>query len=166
MDAANTANLLGALVVLISDQVTESLARDQSLTDATALSVLAKYSDCSVEMLRVPLALSHSGCVRLVDRLEIAGWVQRRAAADGRAVALHLTRKGRDAAGKVSQRREQLLQRMLAGLSAPEQSTLAGLVTKLLHREVAIPALAMRTCRLCDYEACKVCPMHKFAQTG
>jgi hypothetical protein len=36
-------------------------------------------------------------------------------------------------------------------------------VTKLLDRNVVVPRAAMRACRLCDYDACVRCPMHKFA---
>lgn len=164
MRPENVANLLGALAVLVADDVSAAVARDHSPAEAAALSLLVKYPGASVEELRGPLELSHSGCVRLVDRLESTGYVERRSGKDGRAVALVLTRKGRSAADVVMARRQDVLARALASLTAEERQTLGALVTKVLDRAVTVPRSAMRTCRLCDYDACERCPMHKFAE--
>jgi MarR family transcriptional regulator, negative regulator of the multidrug operon emrRAB len=159
----NVANLLGALATLIADRVAEAVAQDAAeLPKRTALAVLAKYPGCSIEELRVSLDLSHSGCVRLVDRLADTGLVTRKASSDGRAVALHLTRSGRKATSETVECREQVLQEMLGVLSEEERKQLAGIALTLLDRSVLVPQAAMRTCRLCDYDACVRCPMHKF----
>jgi DNA-binding MarR family transcriptional regulator len=76
---------------------------------AAALVHLAQYAGEAIEPLRPPLALSHSGRVRLVDRLVDAGQLERREAGDARGVALHLTRKGRAAAADGLRRREEVL---------------------------------------------------------
>lgn len=163
MRPENVANLLGALVVLLSDEVSDAVARDHSFAESAALLLLVKYPGASVEGLRGPLELSHSGCVRLVDRLESLGYVERRSGKDGRAVALTLTRKGRQSAAVATARRQEVLVGALASLTAGEQQMLGTLVTKLLDRAVVVPRAAMRTCRMCDYDACERCPMHKFA---
>jgi MarR family transcriptional regulator, negative regulator of the multidrug operon emrRAB len=55
----------------------------------------------SIDALRRILGITHSGTVRLVDRLAGAGLVERRVGADARAVALHLTPQGRRLARRV-----------------------------------------------------------------
>ena len=164
LDAANVANLLGSLAVLLSDQMADLVSPDLSAAASAALLLLDKYPGASVEELRGPVALSHSGCVRLVDRLEAEGYVDRRTGSDARAVALILTRKGREAAAMARARREQMLLAAVHTLTRQEQETLGRLATKLLDRSVVVPRVAMRTCRLCDYGACRTCPMHKFAE--
>ncbi len=131
--------------------------------DAAALLVLEKYPDSSVEFLRGPLSLSHSGCVRLVDRLERDGLVERREGSDARSIATHLTRKGRDAASSAAARREDVLVRAFSALTAKERETFGTRAAKIVDRAVVSPRGAMRACRLCDYGACVECPMHKFA---
>ena len=166
MKLANVANLLGSLAVLLADEMSDAVSREHSATASAAILVLDKYPGASVEELRGSLALSHSGCVRLVDRLEAEGNAERRAGADARAVAISLTRKGRDAAALARARREEILLSAVSTLTRQEQEMLGGLVTKLLDRTVVVPRTAMRTCRLCDYDACVSCPMHKFAPEG
>ena len=101
--------------------------------------------------------------MRLVDRLEADGDVERRPNRDARAVAIRLTRKGRDGAALARARREEVLLSALHSLTPAEQGVLGELVTKMLDRYVVIGKTAMRACRLCDYDACTRCPMHKFA---
>ncbi len=163
MDARNAANLLGALALFVTDTITDALEREPGAGFAAALSLLHAFPALSVEELRRPLALSHSGCVRLVDRLEQEGLLERRAAAaDARAVALHLTRKGSAAATRALAAREAALVDALAALTAVERETFGRLATKLLDRNVVRVPTAVRTCRLCDHEACASCPMSKF----
>ena len=149
--------------MLLSDEMSDVASREHSPTASAALLLLHKYPGSSVEELRGPLALSHSGCVRLVDRLEVEGYVERRVGTDARAVAISLTRKGRDAAALVRSRREQVLLTAVSTLTSNEQKLLGDLATKLLDRNVVVVRTAQRTCRLCDYDACVKCPMHKFA---
>ena len=166
MKPANLANLLGSLAVLLTDEMSDLGSPEHSPAAAAAIFLLAKYPGSSIEQLRGPLVLSHSGCARLVDRLTADGHVERRAGQDARAVAIYLTRKGRDAAELARSRREERLLRAVSTLTGAEQESLGVLVTKLLDRNVAVPRSAMRTCRLCDYDACTSCPMHKFATDG
>jgi DNA-binding MarR family transcriptional regulator len=166
MRDANLANVLGALASSILDDVGEALAMSPGgLPQSTALAVISKYPGCSIEELRGPLELSHSGCVRLVDRLVAAQLVERRQTTDARAVALHLTRRGRVAASKTVALRADVLQRFVRVLSPREREQLASIATKLLDAATSTAREAGRTCRLCDYEACVECPFRgRFGQ--
>ncbi len=160
MNSSRVANLLGAFGLLVSDAVGSALG-DARLepTSMTALVHLSKYPGESIDGLRGPLELSHSGCVRLVDRIEAAGYVVREKAQDGRAVALQLTRKGREAAAGSLRRRGNWLRRSLRSLTAEEQETLGRLLAKVLSFEVSNSSQALRVCRACDYRACTLCPV-------
>src|SRR6266566_2853821 len=59
----------------------------------------------SVDLLRQVLGLTSSGTVRLLDRLEEAGYVRRGPGADGRSVSISLTESGRAAAEQVTAQR-------------------------------------------------------------
>lgn len=120
-----------------------------------ALVALEGYLDGEpIDALRQVLALTHSGAVRLVDRLAEAGLATRAAGADGRTVAVTLTPAGRRAAARVSSVRERALQDVLGALSAGERAELAALHEKLLAAVTSDRASARRLCRLCDPIAC------------
>ena len=97
-----TANLLGALVVALGDRAGAAVQDGAGVSgsDAAALVTLRNYAeDEPLDLLRRALALSHPGVVRLADRLQARGLVERhRSHRDGRAVALRLTPAGRRAA--------------------------------------------------------------------
>jgi MarR family transcriptional regulator, negative regulator of the multidrug operon emrRAB len=160
MERATTANVLGALAVAITDRV-RSVADGKAATSSTALVHLSKYGDETIDALRRPLELSHSACVRMVDRLEEEAYVSRRAGRDARSVAVRLTAKGRSKARAILRRREDALTEALAALSAAEQAQLGALLGKLLGALVSSEPEALRTCRLCDYAICpdEVCPV-------
>ncbi len=156
----NVANLLGALATLVSDGVARAIADDPAaVTQRTALALVAKYPGCSIEQLRSPLALSHSGCVRLVDRLVERGALERRTAPDGRAVALTLTRAGRALAAASGDERMTTLLRLLSALTPQECKELGRLTSKLIGHAKVTERDAGTTCRLCNYSACVACPM-------
>ena len=113
----------------------------------------------SIDALRRVVGLTHSGAVRLVDRLAAAGLVERRVGADGRAVALQLTPEGRRAARRVLARREAAIETALAPLTPRERSELARLHERLLIGLTEGQQDRRRVCRLCDVEACgRDCP--------
>ena len=160
MDSANLANILGALALRLSDEMRAAVVSDErDATGMAALVHLSKYPGESIEGLRVPLELSHSGGVRLVDRLVNAGHVERHAGVDARSVALRLTRKGREVTLSALARRQEVLARALRSLPESERGVLGELVSRLLVHEVATEPAALRTCRLCNYVACRECPI-------
>ena len=97
-----TANLLGALALTLSDRAGAAVHAGAGVSgsDAAALVTLRNYAEGEpLDLLRRALALSHPAVVRLADRLQARGLVERhRSDRDGRAVALRLTAAGRRAA--------------------------------------------------------------------
>jgi MarR family transcriptional regulator, negative regulator of the multidrug operon emrRAB len=159
MDPGNIGNVLGAMAEWVTEQVDSAVcSADLNLPEVSALLLLSKYSDSSIEHLRAPLGLSHSGCVRLVDRLAQGGYVERRVGEDARTVALHLTRRGRGFSEAATERRAEALARALHVLEPGEQELLGRLVSKLLEQSIPRASMATKVCRLCDYEACVECP--------
>lgn len=165
MKSEAVANVLGAFAQAVTDSIEESIAKglDQSRTSAAALVHLAKYPDETIEALRRPLALSHPGCVRLVDRLEKRRLLSRGEGEDRRTRALRVTPAGRAAAKRVLGRRQAALSRALATLTASERDTLGRLAGKVLATLVRDEPHALSICRICDYDACPdtECPVAK-----
>jgi MarR family transcriptional repressor of emrRAB len=163
---ARLANVFGALALAVTDRMraaTEGAAGQRSAGPA-ALVMLSEFRPgASVEELRHAIGLTHSGTVRLVDRLVADRDVERRAADDGRAVALYLTAKGRRTAARIRAARTAAIDDALAPLAPTERATFARLADKLL-RGVVHDRLAERDagtippdgwlCRLCDPTAC------------
>src|SRR5687768_6517652 len=82
------ANVLGAFSVAVTDRV-------RADSGGSALLALHTWlAGASIDRLARVLELSHSGTVRLVDRLAAAGLLERLGGPDGRAVALQLTERG------------------------------------------------------------------------
>ena len=172
-EVERTANLLGALALVVTDRTVDVVASaaEQSETAAVALSALHHFLDRpTVDRLRQVLGLTSSGTVRLVDRLEGAGYVRRSAGADGRATVVILTASGRRAAQRVSRARAAVLGDALATLSAAERDVFTDLVSRLVAGLVRDPdPRATRwLCRLCDTGACGRedgrCPVHNEVQ--
>lgn len=158
--------MLGSAAVAIADRVraaTEA-ALPFGASAPAAVSALHTYmAGATIDALARVLGLTHSGTVRLVDRLAQAGLVERRGhERDPRAVALHLTPEGIAAAERVIAARLDALDALLAPLSAAEQEQLAGLLGAVLGRVTGSRADARRICRLCEPDVCghpETCPV-------
>lgn len=163
MRAETVVNVVGAFVQAVSDAVGESVAEDldESWSSVAALVHLCKYPDETIDALRKPLALSHPGCVRLVDRLEERGLIARGDGRDRRTRSLRATPGGRAAARKVLRKRRLALERLLAKLSASERQRLGELTGKVLAGLVRDESQALSICRVCDYDVCPdaACPV-------
>lgn len=156
------ANLVGALALAISDSIT--VATDAAAPErgpaAAALLLIAHLPGMSIDALRTGVALSHPGAVRLVDRLQSDGLIERRASCeDGRRVALHLTPAGAAAAGQISLQRLGAVAGALAALAPEERAQFTRTCESLLAALVSCPADALRICRLCDETVCRACPV-------
>jgi DNA-binding MarR family transcriptional regulator len=152
-----TGNLLGALSLAVTDRTLAAAggAAGQSDSAAVALSALHHFlDDPPVDLLRQVLGLTPSGTVRLVDRLQDAGYVTRRPGRDGRSVSLRLTASGRRAAGRVSAARAEVLQDALSALSPAERQALDELVSRVLVGLIRGPGATRWMCRLCATTAC------------
>lgn len=150
-------NLLGALTIALGDRmgdaITEAARGSESV--AAALSSLGDFLDTpTVGQLQRVLGLTPSGAVRLVDRLETLGFVERVAGNDARTRHLALTRRGRSAAEVVRNARAEVIESALEGLSPAECHNLDGLLAKILVGLRREPRATRWTCRLCDTVAC------------
>lgn len=163
MPDARTANLLGAAVTALNDELetaTASAAEHGAAFPAALVSVHWEPG-LSIEQLRRILGLSHSGTVRLLDRLEREGALKRKAGRDGRSVAVHLTAHGRQQVRAILTRRRSIMDTALERLASAEQDQLRGLLEKLLSGITHDRERADHICRLCDLAACPAatCPV-------
>lgn len=153
----HTGNLLGALSLSVADRTADAVgdAAGQSQTAAIALSALNDFLEGpSMDRLRSVLGLTPSGAVRLVDRLQDAGYVTRAPGSDARSVSVHLTPAGRRVAQQVAAARAEVLQEVLRDLTPAERETFDGLLSRVLPRLIRGPGATRWMCRFCDTTAC------------
>jgi MarR family transcriptional repressor of emrRAB len=142
---------------------TETAAGHTSAGPAALVALHEFLDHASIDRLRVPVGLTPSGAVRLVDRLSEQGYVQSGPGADGRSVALVLTPAGREAAERVLAARAAALDSLLGALTRSDKARLTQLAERLL---AVITEERLRSrgrgdqpsggwlCRLCDFGAC------------
>jgi len=149
-----TANLLGALSLAVHERLLAATVNGLAGAEPAALVTLAHYPGQSIESLRRTLAITHSGAVRLVDRLERAGLVVRAPGGPGRTLAVALTETGQEAAGAVLARRQAALDELVEALPAEEAEALARVAERLLAGLTSDRESAFHLCRLCDEPLC------------
>src|SRR5262245_14858596 len=179
----HAANALGALSLVIADRMSAAVEAIAELGPSApaALAALHEFLDGgSVTQLSSVLGLTHSGTVRLVDRLAAEGLVERVGAQDGRAVSVVLTQRGRQTAAQILQTREKSLTSALSALSPDEIDNLAAALDTMLTTVTLARAeeRSARTndrpapwlCRLCDLAACGRsegnCPVNNAVKTS
>lgn len=177
-----TVNMLGALSLVVADRVNSSAETVTAMGPSApaALAALHEFLDGgSVTQLSSVLGLTHSGTVRLVDRLNAEGLVERAGSQDGRGVSVVLTRSGRRMAARVLQARRNSLDTLLSGTTPAEIGQLLPLLEKLLaavtraraaeRSSGAQPRPPPWLCRLCDFDACGrsegTCPVNNAVTT-
>jgi DNA-binding MarR family transcriptional regulator len=163
-----TANLLGALSLAVADQV-EAAARDildHGGETPAALVVIGYGAGISNDMLRRILGLSHPGAVRLVDKLVSDGLVERGPGRDGRQVALHLTKRGRQVRSQLLASRLSAIGRLIDSLDPSEQKAMADLLHKVLARMDTTEMQRYTICRMCDDRVCQDCPLPTSKPSG
>ena len=147
------ANLLGALGLAIADRLADP---DTGRSASEALVALhGRRAGSTIDAVARITGLTHSGTVRLVDRLAKAELVERRQGADQRSVALYLTPPGRRAAREVLARRDARMQSLLALLTDGQRSAMMAATEQILRELGAGADAERRLCRLCDTEACR-----------
>ncbi len=160
-DLDRSANVLGALALVVADQIADATAEAAGRADSApaALAALLHFLDRpSVDMLRQVLGLTSSGTVRLLDRLAEAGYIERQEGTDRRSTAVVLTGAGRTAAEEVCRARADVLDRATAVLSPAERSDLDRLVGKMVIGMMRGPGAVRWICRLCDTGVCRGAP--------
>lgn len=153
------ANWVGALALAVDAEVARA-AGDRGGTYMGALLTCSYFAEVTVGELGEVLGLTGSGAVRLVDRLERDGLVERQARR-GRMVTVRLTPDGRRQAEDLQRRRLAVIDELLSPLTADERGQLAGLLGKVLHDAGLDPREARMVCRLCDHQRCdgEACPV-------
>ncbi|WP_157116672.1 MarR family winged helix-turn-helix transcriptional regulator [Nocardia vaccinii] len=179
----HAANALGALSLVVADRMNAAVEAIAALGPSApaALAALHEFLDGgSVTQLSSVLGLTHSGTVRLVDRLGAEGLVERVGAQDGRAVSVVLTPTGRRMAVRILRARETSLTSALSALSADQvdnlAATLDAMLTTVTLARTEERAVGTRDrphpwlCRLCDFAACGRsegnCPVNNAVTTG
>lgn len=125
-----------------------------SSAEAAALVVLLQHPAQSIRQLSMILRVTHSGAVRIVDRLEAAGWASRQPSGRGRTLAVGLSPSGKRRARRVLAQRHQAMQELVAGLDEYEVAGLEEIAGRLLAALTDDRQSARRLCRLCDEELC------------
>jgi MarR family transcriptional regulator, negative regulator of the multidrug operon emrRAB len=152
-------NAFGALSLAVADRMQEAMAgvAGHGASGPAALVALdGEAGGGSIDTLRRLLGITHSGTVRLVDRLAAAGLAERRVGSDARAVAVHLTPQGRRMARRVLAAREAALEQVLAPLSTAQRRQIEPLLAAMIDG-----LQDGRICRLCDTVRCENCPNYK-----
>lgn len=156
-------NLFGALVLGVQDQLLRRIEKESLIGNqaAAALVTIGANVGCSVDFLRVALRLSHSGCVRLIDKLTATGLADRRGGKDKRAVALFLTDEGQRRMQRILRTRRNYLDELLKSLNSQEQKLLTPLLEILLKKLTTSEQDAESICRLCEETSCPqpLCPV-------
>jgi DNA-binding MarR family transcriptional regulator len=153
--------LLGALALAVCERIreaTQEQADGLARSEPDALVTLAHYPGRSVGDLAQTLGLTHSGAVRLADRLETAGLIGRTSPGPGRTLALRLTESGRVAALRVLARRQAAVEQLVRRLEPGEAAALDHVAGRLLAAMTTDRASAHRLCRLCDEPLCAAGP--------
>jgi MarR family transcriptional repressor of emrRAB len=168
---ARTANLLGAFALTLADRAGAAVqaGADVSGSDAAALVTLRNYAEGEpLHLLRRALTLSQPGVVRLADRLERRGLVERRRSErDGRSVGLVLTSAGRRAADAALAARADAIAAALEELEPDERGALGDMLERMLAAQTTDATASLVICRLCDPEVCEHparCPVTQAAR--
>jgi MarR family transcriptional repressor of emrRAB len=177
---ARLANLLGATSTGVADAMEESMLAAAGL-EGSAPAALVAFLDFSphgsVRALSRIVGLTHSGSVRLADRLVAAGYLERRPGADARSLTLALTPAGRAIALRIRAAREDAVTHAFEELSDDQRAALGEICEQLLatltrirleRRAAGGEPAGGALCRMCDFVACgrheANCPAARAAQ--
>ena len=159
-------NIIGAFSRALSDKM------DRAVRDAAGLSNSACYAivtigsepNSSIETLRRMLSLEHSSLVRLIDRMERQGLLQRirGTCKDLRKVKVSLTDQGEDCFTMILAARRKILEDTLSSLTCEEKRLIFSIISKVMMSVVDGGDDQHYVCRLCDLESCPQdsCPVN------
>ena len=139
-------NLLGATALAVTDRLAATPR------DAALLALDDWLAGASVDALAQVVGLTHSGAVRLADRLAADGLLERARGSDARSVALRLTAAGGAEAARLRRERATALETLLAPV--PDRDGLVAALEAVLTAVTEAGAAPGRTCRLCDAHVC------------
>lgn len=150
------ANVLAALALHLSERIemrTESAAEHGS-SAPSALVVIFQHPGETIDHLSKALNLTHSGTVRLVDRLLADNLLTKTQGKDARAVALACTATGKSRAKATLRARKAEVEPIVASLTSNERAVLESILRKIPWEGVASARDGIHTCRLCDIDIC------------
>lgn len=174
-------NVLGAFALALADRIRDATEAAAGMTGAAPAALVALHqflAGHTTEDLAQATGLTHSGAVRLVDRLVAAGLVERRPGRDGRSLSIVLTKTGRVLSQEVTAARATAIDAAFDGLGRNDRRALLVLV-ETLTATVTTQRLGARQqgdepsgwlCRLCDFASCGrpqgECPAANAARAG
>ena len=177
---AHLVNVVGAFALALVDGIrdaTEATAGMSGAAPAALVALRQSLAGRTTEDLAQATGLTHSGAVRLVDRLVDAGLAERRPGRDGRSLSIVLTASGRALSRKVSMARATAIEESLDALNADDRRALAVLIDTIVGA-VTVQRLDGREhgaeyagwlCRMCDFASCGrplgQCPAANAAQS-
>jgi MarR family transcriptional repressor of emrRAB len=158
--------------------VTVAAADLEGAAPAALIALLDFSPHGSVHALSQVVGLTHSGAVRLVDRLVAAGYAERGPGRNARSLTVTLTPTGAAVAHSVRAARHNAITRTIGQLSDIQRATLTQLCESLIS-ELTQQRLEQRAgggapaggalCRMCDFTACGrdhgACPAAQTAAT-
>lgn len=136
MEPAVARGYFGSLVSAVAVEMTVTSGEASPLPGpaTTVMSLLNDSSGQSIRRLSDGVGMSHAGTVRLIDRLEVDGPVERRREpSDLRARSIHLTPDGQKKMADMVKARDLAIQDWLAPLSSEELSLLGVFAQRLLE---------------------------------
>lgn len=156
----HTSNVFSAWILSAHDRLAAvGTAAELDQRQIEVLTLVSAHPGYSIEWLRPRIGLTQSGTVRLVDRLEAGGLLERRRSG-GRAVELHLTELGRGRLEQWRHGRDRVVDELLGGMPAEHRRAVVEGFEVALRAESRVRAQADRACRTCDWPACGAdCPV-------
>ena len=152
-----TANLLGALSVVLADDIREAADTILGHTGETAAALVTIGSNPEITTTKLAAALNLSAAAtsRVVDRLWQMGLVARFPSEDDRrSMSLHLPPKGQQMRRRVLAMRRAVTAEAVEHLSEEELASLDGILRKILLKLTHSETRAYNFCRLCHEEIC------------
>jgi DNA-binding MarR family transcriptional regulator len=162
----HSANVVVAWTNAVQDRM-QAEARSIGLEsrELAALTLVATHDGCSLDWLRRRIELTQSGTVRLVDRLADRDLLTR-GASTGRGVPLHVTVAGSARLDRWAQRRDRIVEDLLARLPG-ERDALVAAMAATLEAERRQRDQADAACRTCTWPACgSDCPVDRSVPSG
>lgn len=155
-------NLLGVLAVGVTDRMRSAVAEamPQGGETVPALIVIGHAPAMSIDQLSRILRLTHGGAVRLVDRLIERELVDKQpSTSDRRIMTLALTPEGLQLRARLLTLRREALTDLLKRVSPDDYASLERVAEVIVAALPGNALSAMTTCRYCDEESCRDCPM-------
>lgn len=156
MESKKTANILGALAIVLADDLRGRVNEALGVTGETAaaLILLGANPDLTIRQIATALDITHSGAVRLVDRLTADSFTERSTGQDSRTVLVRLTAAGAKRRLTALAKRENVLSQAMALLEPKEVENFSASIERMLRGLLSRKEHGYRFCRMCDEGQC------------